>query len=131
MKLCGKILCLILALTMCMGLCISAFAVGEGSGAEGGTGEGGEPAASTSTDTKGSITLTNAAPGEDYKLYKLLDLVATLPTTSPKSLMARPLPLMPVSIPTRSNLRGPTFSPQTQQRSISLNCWMIRARELA
>ena len=28
----------------------------------------------TSTDTKGSITITNAIKDQDYKIYKILDL---------------------------------------------------------
>lgn len=74
MKLCGKILCLALALMMCFSLCISAFA------AEGDTpGAGGDPTPSAAAEQTGSITLSNAAPGETYKLYKMLDLVSSNP----------------------------------------------------
>ena len=57
MKLSRKILSLVLALVMFMGLAATAFA------------EGGEGA-----NTKGSITITNALKGETYNAYQILDL---------------------------------------------------------
>ena len=57
MKLSRKILSLILALVMVMGLAATAFAK-----------EGGE------TTTNGSITITNALGGETYNAYQILYL---------------------------------------------------------
>lgn len=57
MKLSRKILSLVLALVMVMGLAATAFAVGD-----------------EETTTKGSITITNALGGETYHAYRILDL---------------------------------------------------------
>ena len=57
MKLSRKILSLVLALVMVMGLAATAFAVGD-----------------EETTTKGSITITNALGGETYNAYRILDL---------------------------------------------------------
>ena len=57
MKLSRKILSLVLALVMVMGLAATAFAVGD-----------------EETTTKGSITITNALNGETYNAYRILDL---------------------------------------------------------
>ena len=57
MKLSRKILSLVLALVMVMGLAATAFAVGD-----------------EETTTNGSITITNALGGETYNAYRILDL---------------------------------------------------------
>ena len=57
MKLSRKILSLVLALVMVMGLAATAFAVGD-----------------EETTTKGSITITNALNGETYNAYQILYL---------------------------------------------------------
>lgn len=81
MKLCGKILCLILALTMCLGLCFSAFAAeGDGTGGAGGTTPTGTHAMEgpdtigTVANNNGKITINNAYRGETYKIYQIFYL---------------------------------------------------------